>query len=374
MRTPILRPGLAAAFGLGLLLLAGPLAPGARAQSTAEELRQMIGDDLTVLGVNLPVWMSQHITSVMAPVGLGAGSGIADDSGGFSLGVITRVGLFNNFDDVGHGLKLVDIQNEMPSLVPWPQFGVVVGGNLGDGLEVGADVQFIPAMDVAADDLRLKASLISVGATLRWRANKADGAVPAFIVGIGGAYYNGSFEIGGGYSESYSETVDGHVVTGRVKIDTAPGVSWSVFQASPEIRLAWDFGGVFRPYVGVGLGLSFGSVGDELSVRGEATIDSIDGQATSQTVVYEDKVALYETDPALWTLRPHVGFDLVLGVIAFTAQLDLALMGKDEISSDFAEGAGSFDTSDPDFLFNENARSSQTQAALIATFALRAQF
>ena len=335
----------------------------------------MIGDDLTVLGVNLPVWMSQHITSVMAPVGLGAGSGIGDDSGGFSLGVLTRLGLFNNFDDVGHGLKLVDIQNKMPSLVPWPQFGVVVGGNLGDGIEIGADVQFIPAMDVAAADLRLKASLISVGATLRWRVNKADGAVPAFVLGIGGAYYNGSFEIGGGYSESYSETIDGHVVTGRVKIDTAPGVSWSVFQASPEVRLAWDIGGVFRPYVGLGLGLSFGTVGDELSVRAEASIDTIDGQATNQDpVVYEDKIVLYETDPALWTLRPHVGFDLVMGVIAFTAQLDLALMGKEEISANFAEGAGSFDTTDPNFLFNENARSSQTQAALIATFALRAQF
>jgi len=374
MRTTLFRPGLAAALGI-LTLMSGPLAPGAHAQSTAEDLRQMIGDDLTVLGVNLPVWMSQHITSVMAPVGLGAGSGIGDDSGGFSLGVLTRLGLFNNFDDVGHGLKLVDIQNKMPSLVPWPQFGVVVGGNLGDGIEIGADVQFIPAMDVAAADLRLKASLISVGATLRWRVNKADGAVPAFVLGIGGAYYNGSFEIGGGYSESYSETIDGHVVTGRVKIDTAPGVSWSVFQASPEVRLAWDIGGVFRPYVGLGLGLSFGTVGDELSVRAEASIDTIDGQATNQDpVVYEDKIVLYETDPALWTLRPHVGFDLVMGVIAFTAQLDLALMGKEEISANFAEGAGSFDTTDPNFLFNENARSSQTQAALIATFALRAQF
>ncbi len=110
-------------------------------------------------------------------------------------------------------------------------------------------------------------------------------------------------------------------------------------------------------------------------MRAEATIDTIDGQPVNEDpVVYEDDIVLYETDPALWTLRPHVGFDLVLGIIAFTAQLDLALMGKQEISSDFADGAGSFDTTDPDFLFNENARSSQTQAALIATFALRAQF
>lgn len=346
----------------------------AHAQSTPDELRSLIADDLTAIGVNLPVWMSQHITSVMAPVGLGAGSGISDDSGGFSFGVLTRLGLFNNFDDIGHGLKLVDIQDQMPSLVPWPQFGVVVGGNLGDGIEIGADVQFIPAMDVAADDLRLKASLIAVGATLRWRVNKPKGALPALILGVGGAYYNGAFEIGGGYTELYNEQVDGHTVAGRVRIDTAPGVSWSVFQASPEIRLAWDIGGVFRPYLGFGAGLSFGEVGDKLSVRAEATIDTIDGQPANQDpVVYEDDLVLFKTDPALWTLRPHVGFDIVIGIVAFTAQLDLAIMGKDEINGDFAEGAGSFDSDDPDFLYNENARNSQTQASLIATFALRIQ-
>ena len=51
-----------------------------------------------------------------------------------------------------------------------------------------------------------------------------------------------------------------------------------------------------------------------------------------------------------------------------------APIGKDEIDGDFAEGAGSFDTTDGDYLFNENARGSQTQAALIGTVALRAQF
>ncbi len=346
----------------------------ARAQSTPDELRQLLADDLTAIGVNLPVWMSQHITSVMAPVGLGAGSGISDDSGGFSFGILTRLGLFNNFDDIGHGLQLVDIQDEMPSLVPWPQFGVVVGANLGDGVEIGADVQFIPEMDVAAEDLRLKASLIAVGATLRWRVNKPKGALPALILGVGGAYYNGSFEIGAGYTELYTEQVDGRTVAGRVRIDTAPAVSWSVFQASPEIRLAWDIAGVFRPYLGFGAGLSFGEVGDKLSVRAEATIDTIDGQPANQDpVVYEDDLVLFKTDPALWTLRPHVGFDIVLGIVAFTAQLDLAIMGKDEINGDFAEGAGSFDPDDPDFLYNENARNSQTHAALIATFALRIQ-
>lgn len=347
----------------------------ARAQTTADDLRALIADDLTAIGVNLPVWMSQHVPSVMAPVGIGAGSGVDDDSWGFSLGVLTRLGLFNNFDDVGHGLTLIDLQPELPSLLPWPQFGVVAGLNLGGGLELGADVQFVPKMDIAARDISLQASLLAVSATLRWRINKPDGLLPAFVLGLGGGYYDGFFAIGAGHEELYSETVEGHTATGRVRIDTAPGAHWSIFQASPEIRAAWDLGGLFRPYVGFGVGLSFGTIGDRLSVRAEATLETIDGQPVDEDpIVYEDDLVLYETSPALWTLRPHVGFDLVLGIIAFTAQLDLAIMGKEEIDDDFAEGAGSFDSTDPDFLFNANARDSQTQAALIATFALRAQF
>ncbi len=357
-------------LGLGLML-----ATPTRAQSTEDDLRQMLGNDMTALGVNLPVWMAQHLPAVMAPVGLGAGSGIDDDSGGFKLGILTRLGLFNNLDDIGRNLELIDLQPVLPSLMPWPQLGVVFGIGLGDGLELGFDVQFIPDMDIAAEGVNLKAFLFSGAATFRWRVNKADGALPAFIVGLGGSYYTGSFEVGAGFEEAYTETIEGRTVEGRVRIDTAPGVSWDLFQFSPEVRLAWDIGNVFRPFVGIGLGLTFGEVGDQLSVKAQATIDRVDGQPVNEDpVVYEDRVALYSTEPAMWTLRPHVGFDVVVGMFAFTAQLDLAIMGKDEINTDVAEAANSFDLSDEDFLFNENARNSQTQSALIATFAMRLQF
>lgn len=345
------------------------------AQTTEEGLRDLMERDLTTLSVNLPVWMSQHLPAVMAPVGIGAGSGIDDNSGAFKLGVLTRLGLFNNFDDVGQGLSMIDVQSSMPSLVPWPQFGVVLGGNLGNGIEIGGDFQFIPAMDIAADNMNLKASLFAAGVTLRWRVNKADGALPAFIVGLGGAYYRGSFEVGAGTEEPYSETVNGQTVTGKVKIQTAPGVDWSIFQVSPEVRLAWDFGGIFRPYVGVGLGLSFGTVGDHVGLRAQATVETVNGQAQSRDpVVYQDSVVSFETQPATWTLRPHVGFDVIIGVVAITVQLDLAVMGKSEIDTDLSGAADSFDLTDPDLLFNENARSSQTNSALIGTVAARLQF
>ncbi|HRE91699.1 MAG TPA: hypothetical protein PK095_21455 [Myxococcota bacterium] len=358
------------------VLLATTLPNLAHAQSTEDELREMLGDDMTTLGVNLPVWMSQHLPAVMAPVGIGAGSGIDDDSGSVKVGLVTRLGLFNNLDDVGYGLELFEgVQDVLPSLMAWPQLGAVVGIGLGDGFEVGVDIQFIPDMDIAAEGVNLRTFLFSGAATLRWRIAKADGALPALILGLGGSYYTGRFSVGAGFEQPYTETVDGRTVTGTVEIQTAPGVEWSLFQASPEIRLAWDFGGVFRPFVGVGLGLTFGEVSDRLSVKAQATIDTIDGQSVNEDpVVYEDRVALFSTEAALWTLRPHLGFDLVLGMFAFTAQFDLAVAGKDEINADFSDAAGSFDPTDENFLYNDAARNSQTHLSLIATFAARLQF
>ncbi|MCC6619729.1 MAG: hypothetical protein IT385_00650 [Deltaproteobacteria bacterium] len=347
--------------------------PQARAQE--QDLLDMMAADLTALSVNLPVWFAQHVPAVMAPAGLGAGSGIDDDSGAFKIGLLTRLGLFNNFDDVGNGLQLVDLQPAMPSLMPWPQLGVVAGANLGDGFELGGDVQFIPELDIAAEDMTLKAFLLSVAVSARLRVNKADGAVPAFIVGLGGSYYTGRFAVGHGYSQPYSETIDGQTVEGTYSVDTAPAVEWSLFQLSPELRVAWDIGGVFRPYVGIGLGLTFGSISDRLDVRATATVERVNGVAQTQDpVVYDSRVVDFSTEPAFYALRPHLGFDVLLGMVAITLQLDLAVMGKDEIDSDLEGGASSFDPNDPNFLYNQNARESQTQAALVGTLALRLQF
>lgn len=356
---------------LGTLVLG--LGTPARAQQ--DDILDALEQDLTALSVNLPVWFAQHVPAVMAPVGLGAGSGIDDNSGGFKIGLLTRLGLFNNFDDVGNGLELVDLQPSMPSLAPWPQFGVVAGANLGGGFELGGDIQFIPEMDIAAENIRLKAFLLSVAVSARVRLNKADGALPAFILGLGGSFYMGSFEIGAGFSQPYSETYDGQTVEGTYTVGTAPAIEWSMFQINPELRVAWDFGGVVRPYLGIGLGLTFGTIGDRVNLGASATVERINGTTVDEDpVVYDGVVIDFSTEPAIYALRPHLGVDVILGIFAITLQLDLAIMGKGEIDSDLGEGAESFDPSNEDFLFNQNARNSQTQSALVGTLVLRLQF
>ena len=370
MRRPLAR-ALAALVALGLV--GGPAAAPARADE-ASELIDMLRGDLTAIGLSLPVWMAQHLPAVMPSTGLGAGVGLSDDSGGFTLGVLTRVGLLNNFSDVAYGLQLADLSAVVPELMPWPQLGLVAGFGLGDGVEIGADVQFIPNLDIAGEDISLKAGLIAVGATLRWRVTRADGAVPALVVGLGASYYRGSFTLGVGYEQPYSETVDGHTAEGTVRFSSAPAVDWSILEANPEVRLAWDLGGIFRPYVGLGVGLATGTISNDVNVKARLTIATIDGQPSGEVRDYSEDLVGFETTPALYTLRPHVGFDLVLGVVALTVQADFAITGKDKINTDFESAAGSFDVSDPNFLFNQNARGSQSNGALVVTAALRAQF
>lgn len=364
-----MRPHVLAFSVLALTALAS--AP-ARAQE--QDILGYIEDDLTRLSVNLPIWLAEHLPSVMGPVGTGAGTAIGDDSGGFSIGLVSRLGLFNNFDDVGNGLELVDVQDDMPSLLPWPQFGVVLGANLGKGFELGGDFQFLPKTDISTEDTKLSAYIMSAAIGARFRANKAEGAVPSFVIGVGASYYTGALQVGSGYSARYSQTVEGQPVEGTYTVETAPAVEWSLFQISPEIRLAWDIGGVFRPYVGLGLGLTFGDVTDRVHVRATATLDSVGGQPVGESVTYDQDIVKFTTDPALYALRPHVGFDIVAGIFAVTVQVDLAVMGKDEINSDLGEAADSFDPDDGNYLFNQNSRASRTQAALIGTLALRLQF
>ncbi|TNF32679.1 MAG: hypothetical protein EP329_09430 [Deltaproteobacteria bacterium] len=355
------------------------LTPLSASAAESDELIGLMRDDLTALGVNMPVWMSQHITAVMPSTGLGAGSGLSDDSGAFTLGVMTRLGLLNNFNDVGYGMKLVDLQGQLPELMPWPQLGVVAGFGLGDGIELGADVQFIPNLDIAGDNINLKVGLFSVGATLRWRLSKAEGAIPAIVLGLGASYYRGTFELGVGYERPYTEQVDDgqggtHTVTGTYRFGSAPAVNWSLLQANPELRLAWDFGGIFRPYVGIGVGLATGSVSNDVQVSARLTIDTVDGQPANEApITYDERVVSFSTTPALYTLRPHVGFDFVLGVIALTVQADFAVMGKDTLNSDFSSAAGSFDLNDPNFLYNQNQSGSQSDGAVVVTAAVRVQ-
>jgi opacity protein-like surface antigen len=364
---------------LARLALVLPLlltATSARAEGLDPTLLDAFGRDLGRLSVNLPVWLAQHLPSIMAPAGLGAGSGITNDAGSFKLGLMGRVGVFNRLPDVAHGLELVDVGERLPSIFPWPQLGVVAGMNLGGRVEVGADLQLVPPMDVAAEGVRLQAELLALSGTVRFRLMEGAGPLPALMLGVGGGYYGGRFSVGAGYDSPFERTLDdGSVASGTARIDAAPTVAWRVFQVMPEVRLAWDVAGLVRPYVGLGVGLSWGEVSNDYALRGTVTVDTVNGQpVTPQTETLATESIAYSARPARYTLRPHVGVDLLAGPFALTLQADFAVSGSERLNSDLEAAGASWLSDDPDYLFNRNSRNAQSHSAVVLTSVARLQF
>lgn len=352
----------------------------ARADEATDEVLRQIRSDVTAISVNTPIWLARHLPAAMAETGLGAGITIGDDGGGVSIGVLpVRLSLFNQFSQVGHGTSLLGFEDVLPGNLPWLQFGASVGVGLSHGVEVGLDVQFIPKMDMGfGSAVRLETTMISTALALRWRVNNPHGAVPALIIGVGGSYYGGKIAMGAGFESDYAlttkTTAGTTTIEGTYAFSGAPEASWRLFQLLPELRLAWKLGPV-HPYIGFGLGFTWGEVigGARLSAR--ATIDRVDGKAVNEPdVVYEETGDLYSAEAARFLMRPHIGIDFVIGPLAITTQVALAVTNQDRLGGNLGEAASAFNPgADGGFLYNDAAKSSSTSAALVASLGLRFQ-
>lgn len=358
-------------------------APGAGAQESsnpADAVLEQMASDISVLAVNTPIWLAQHLPATMPQSGLGAGIDLEGGGSGFSLGIVPlRLGLFNQFSQVGRGTEMLDFESLMPGNLPWIQFGVAAGFALGKGFELGFDVHGVPrSLFEAGDTVSAKVQLISASTAIRWRLNDSKYGLPAVILGVGGSFYLGDLEIGAGYSDTYTLTEDTPIgpqdIKGTYSFSGAPLMKWSLFQVAPEVRLAWKLA-ILRPYVGLGLGMTWGEVSGGAKLEAEITVDEVAGQPQEDKRVYTERSTLYTTAPARYTFRPHVGMDLVLGIVAITAQLDLAVMSQDKVSGDVGGAAENFDPdAEGGLLYNEASKESQTASALVGTLALRLQF
>lgn len=339
-----------------------------------------IAHDITALSVNTPIWLAQHLPAMMPQSGVGAGPGVGGDSG-FTLGVILpRIGLFNQFNKVGEGTTMLGFEKSLPGNMIWPQLGVTAGLSVPGGFEVGADLQFIPETNMGSGSLEVGVSLLSVAGTLRWRISDSLGPIPSIVIGVGGSYYHGVMKLGAGYRSTYTLPYDTGTQLGTVDVDGtyaftgSPTMSWDLFQVCPEVRLAWNLGPV-KPYVGLGVGLTSGTVTGGAELTAEVSVDRVAGQESSVLPSqYTEQADLYTTEPARYTFRPHAGIDLVLGAIALTAQLDLAIMSNDRVNSDVSAAAGDFDPDQEGGLFGSASQDSQLSAAIVGTLAFRTQF
>ncbi len=369
---------------LAVLTLAAPRA-GAQSWDANDIAKAHLGivddvaADISRISINTPIWLAQHLPAMMAQSGLGPGVSLSSDAWGVSIGLIPlRIGVFNEFSQVANGMEVLDIGGFIPDVMPWPQFGATFGLGLGGGVEIGADVQFIPDLNVTVTEgIDITVGVISVATSLRWRINDASGPLPAFVIGVGGSYYRGLMDIGAGYRDTFKLSIDTDQgpaeVEGDYSFQGAPRMKWELYQVAPEIRIAWALG-PFQPYLGFGFGITFGEVSGGSRLTADVRVKRIAGiEVTDDNEPLIERSDQYATKPAMFTMRPHVGFDIDLGLLVITLQVDAAIMNSQPMDTDLSEVKSSFDYTDSSLLLGSSSAGRTTSAALVATLAVRFQ-
>jgi|GEM_PF-1374612 len=367
-----------------ILLLALAIPGGAAAQTAADvgpQIQNQLGSDVKSIVLNMPVWMASHVPAMMPWSGNGAGIDMDRDGGDFSIGLnLAKIGVMNQFSSVGAGTQLVDLESLLPGVFPWPQFGINLGLSLGAGFEIGADIMFLPELDLnPADGLTVNAEFFQAAVGIGWRINKPDGALPTFFLSASGSIYHGNLEVGVNHRApySYDSVVDvpgsgPQTVTteGEWQFDGGPDFNWTFYQVNVELRMAWDLE-VFRPYFGLGVGFTFGEASSGALFSAQASIDRVAGQPTSGTEGFAEQVN-YSTPAAQYLFRPLLGFDIVAGIVAINLQLELSLIQHDNLNTNVGDAADSLDPTQ-DVPFNK-AREATTAAAFVGSLGLRFQF
>ena len=381
------------AFGV-ILLLVFPCAT-VQAQESPEEylgVVQTLANDVSLLSENTPVWLAQHLPMMMGQNAQGSGAELGTNFGDFALGLYPiRVGLLNGFNQVGNGTEMISFDDVLPDNLPWMQFGLTAGVGLGWGLQLCADLQFVPDMDLAfGEEINVKVGMISGAVALRWRVNDALGPIPAFVIGIAGSYYHGVMAFGAGYHDEFeyqttqvqpgpggiNMTVEG-AFQGSYAFEGGPSMGWDLWQVAPEVRLAWSLGPV-RPYFGFAFGMTFGEVygGAKITATGEATFKASasvrrvgEQVSETETISYEENEAsMVVVEPSLYLMRPFIGLDIVAGIVGIALQVDYAITSMDPIEEDFSTVGSSFSDG---LLFSEASKGSVLSEALLASLSVR---
>jgi len=360
--------------------------PTSRAQDATAELMNQIGHDVTALSVNTPIWLAQHLPATMPSSSIGVAPDHSD-AAGLTLGVtLPRLGLFNQFSEVGNGTEFLGFDDELPGNMFWPQFGINASVRMGIGLELSANVEGIPNMALGGDTVTVEVGSFSAGANLRWRITPSLGPLPGLVVGVGAAYSTGVMKFGINGRANYTVPLEvENPIGGMIETDVSgtysfmggPEMAWSMTQIAPEVRMVWSLGAM-KPFVGVSVGITNGEVqgGAEVTTQVEVSETSVEGITIDAGKNYEStRTELYSTVPARFTIRPHMGVDFQLGALAIAAQVDFAFMNNEQVSTDVDTGAlDDFDPAQEGGVFGDASQESQTSAAVVGSLAIRVVF
>jgi hypothetical protein len=341
---------------------------------------------LEMLPINTAQWLARHLPATMPMVGLGAGFD-QEDGFGLAIGVIAlRLGFFNQFDKVfadfksegepGAGGPLEYIADMAPALMAWPQFGLTVGGSM-HFFEMAAEVHVLPEMDLTLiEGVEFAAQTFSAAGSIRFRINDPWNFVPAFIIGCSGGYYTGSMMFSARMADSLPLTENLSVevlgetlaIEGSYAFHSETNVTWDLYMVNPEFRMAWAIG-PFKPFVGFGVGFTFGEIVGEADVSTFVELTAVGGEivgAEGMNPTQSEKASKDSYKPAPYVVHPHIGFDLDLGLFAMTAQVELAVMFDSEDEIDNANAGA--------ILSDATSKGATTSVAIVSTIAARVQF
>ena len=367
---------------LSLLLLA----PAAQAQDATQELLNQISHDVESLSVNTPIWIAQHVPASMPTSAIGAAPDHTDGPG-IALGVILpRLGLFNQFNEVGKGTPFLGFEDELPGNMLWPQFGVTASLRLGLGLEASVNIEGIPNMALGGDTATVEVGNFNAAGHLRWRLTPSVGPLPGLVVGVGACYSTGTMKFGISGRAGYTIPLQvdngqgGFVetdVSGTYSFLGGPEMAWEMTQIAPELRFVWSAGPV-KPFVGLAVGITEGTVqgGANVTTRIEVDDIEVEGVTLDEGQTYNNtRTNLFSTAPARFTVRPHVCVDFDLGALSIAAQLDVAFLNSDKLSTEVdTSGLSDFDPDQEGGMFGDAQQDSQASAALVGSLAMRVVF
>lgn len=371
---------------LAPVLFLSLLAPSAQAQDATQELMNQINHDIQSLSVNTPIWIAQHVPASMPTSAIGAPPEHGDGPG-FSMGIVLpRLGLFNQFNEVGEGTEFLGFEDQLPGNMLWPQFGVTASLMLGIGLEASVNIEGVPNMSLGGDTATVEVGNFSAGGNLRWRLSPAIGPLPGLVIGVGASYSTGTMKFGVSNKAGYTIPLQvdngqgGFIetdVTGTYSFIGGPEMAWEMVQVAPEVRLVWAVGPV-KPFVGLSVGITEGTVQGGANVTTRIEVDAIEaaGVTLDDSQTYTNSTTnLFSTEPARYTVRPHVGVDFDLGALSIAAQLDIAFLNNDQLSTEIdTEALNDFDPEQEGGMFGDAQQDSQSSVALVGSLAMRIVF
>ena len=371
---------------LASVLFLALLPTTANAQDATQELLEKISHDVESLSVNTPIWIAQHAPASMPTSGIGAAPDHADGPG-LAFGVVLpRLGLYNQFNEVGKGTQFLGFEDELPGNMFWPQFGVTAAIRLGVGLEAAVNVEGIPNMALGGDTATVEVGNFSAAGHVRWRLTPSVGPLPGLVVGVGAGYSTGTMKFGISGRAGYTVPLQvdngqgGFIetdVTGTYSFLGGPEMSWEMAQIAPELRLVWAAGPV-KPFVGLSVGITEGTVQGGANVTTRIEVDEIEAEGVTldDSQTYSNtRTNLFRTAPARFTVRPHLGVDFDLGALSIAAQLDIAFLNNEQLSTEVDTSALSdFDPEQEGGMFGDAQQDSQTSAALVGSLAMRVVF